>query len=136
MYEEPLKGFGGEPKDLVGLEDAIGFVVVLGGDFTMRSGVGAQNWGAGNLNWEEEDTAVFEVSDKEPGKVVLGCSGVTAVRVWETVSVAVWRRVDIADLFGSCLSSKEWCDLVKRTGWQLKYCKQLFNWDHRTYPPW
>lgn len=135
ICEEPLKLFEGEPKDLVGLEDAIGFVVVLGSGFTVGSGIGAQNWKAGNLDWEEEGTAVFGVSDKEPGKIVLGCSGVTAVRVQETVSVAVWRRVDTADLSGSCLSSKEWCDLVKRTDWRLKYCQQLFNWDHYTYLP-
>ena len=46
------------------------------------------------MGWKEEGTTVFGVSGKEPGKVVLGCPRVTAVRVRETVSVAVWRRVD------------------------------------------
>ena len=134
MWEEPSNGSGGEPKDLVGFEDAIGFVEELGGGLTVESGVGVWNWGAGNLGCEEEGVVVFGVSGREPGKDVLGCSRVTVKRARETDSVAVWRRVDTADLSGSWLSSEEWEDW-KRTGWWLKYCQRLFDWDHRTRLP-
>ena len=70
MWEEPSNGSGGEPKDLVGFEDAIGFVVELGGGLTVESGV--WNWGAGNLVCEEEGVVVLGVSGREPGKVVTG----------------------------------------------------------------
>ena len=134
IWEEPSNCSGGEPKDLVGFEDAIGFMVELSGVLTVESGVEVWNWGAGNLGCEEEDVAVFGVSGRDPGKVVLGCSGVTAKRVWETDSVAVWRRVDMADSSGSWLSSEEWGE-GKRTGWWLKYCQRLFDWDHHTHLP-
>ena len=108
MWEEPSNGSGGEPKDLVGFEDAIGFVVELGWGLMVGSGV--WNWGAGNLGCEEEGVVVLGVSGREPGKVVLGCSGVTVKRARETDLVAVWRRVDTADSSGSWLSSEEWED--------------------------
>ena len=101
MWEEPSNSSGGEPKDLVGFEKAIGFVVELGGGLMVGREVGVWNWGAGNLGCEEEGVAVLGVLGREPGKVVLGCSGVTAERARETDSVAVWRRVDTADSFGS-----------------------------------
>ena len=110
MWEEPSNSSGGEPKDLVGFEDAIGFVVELGGSLTVGSEVGVWNWGAGNLGCEEEGVVVLEVLGREPGKVVLDCSRVTAERARETDSVAVWRRIDTADLSGSWLSSEEWGD--------------------------
>ena len=134
MWEEPSNGSRGEPKDLVGFEDAIGFVVELGGGLTVESEVEVWNWGVGNLGCEEEGVAVLRVSGRESGKVVFGCSRVTAKRVRETDSVAIWRRVDTADSSGSWLSSEEWGDW-KRTGWWLKYCQQLFDWDHRTRLP-
>ena len=40
MWEEPSNGSGGEPKDLVGFEDATGFVVKLVGGLTVGSEVG------------------------------------------------------------------------------------------------
>ena len=48
IWEEPSNGSGGETKDLVGFEDAIGFVVELSGVLTVESGVEVWNWGAGN----------------------------------------------------------------------------------------
>ena len=109
-------------------------MVELSGVLTVESGVEVWNWRAGNLGCEEEGVAVFGVSGRDPGKVVLGCSGVTAERVRETDSVAVWRRVDTANSSGSWLSSEEWGE-GKRTGWSLKYCQRLFDWDHRTRLP-